>query len=417
MNRIAKHFLFFFLASASLFGQVEYEVNPPEYIKSIIFRGPNEGDQFPIIKLGESITLLFDDIRAREADYYYTIQHCNFDWTPSTNLSKFEYLRGFDNERIIDYSNSFGTLQSYSTYRLRLPNQETGFKLSGNYIMKIYDDDDELMFTRRFVIYQDAAAVGVSTFRSRDMSIIDQAQAVRFTINLTGVRVQNPMQEVKVALLQNYDWNTAITNLKPQFVLGNELSYRYDKEASFWGGNEYFNFDNKDILGANASISHTERTDLHHNYLYTNITRENRPYTYNPDINGDFVIRTLQGRNNRTEAEYAYVHFSLENYRKIGFGSIHVYGKFNNYAIDDSTKMTYNENTGLYQCTLLLKQGFYNYKYILVDENGNIDDTAISGSFSQTENTYTVLVYFRRFGDRHDSVIGVGSGTSVNINN
>ena len=109
--------------------QVQEEVNPPYNIKSIVFKGPTE-DQFPIIKLGETIFLEFDDITASEQDYYFKIVHCNYDWTPSI-LLKSEYLVGTDNQRIIDYQNSLTTLQPFSNYKLTLPNSQLKFKKTG----------------------------------------------------------------------------------------------------------------------------------------------------------------------------------------------------------------------------------------------------------------------------------------------
>nr|WP_317170244.1 hypothetical protein [Winogradskyella eckloniae] len=67
---------------------------------------------------------------------------------------------------------------------------------------------------------------------------------------------------------------------------------------------------------------------------------------------------------------------------------------------------------------MLLKQGFYNYKYVLVDkESGAIDEGAISGNFWQTENNYKVLVYYRDLGARFDRLVGYGEASSTNITN
>jgi len=80
-------------------------------------------------------------------------------------------------------------------------------------------------------------------------------QVVQFTINTNQVKLVNPNKEVKVAIIQNYQWPTTISNISPQFILGTELVYKYDKETSFFGGNEYFNFDTKDLRAPSSSIS------------------------------------------------------------------------------------------------------------------------------------------------------------------
>lgn len=409
-----KHLLFLFWGLSAL-SQVQQEVVAPENIKSITFKGPTE-DQFPIIQLGDPIRLEFDDLSASEQDYYYRILHCDYDWTPS-KLLKSQYLKGTDNQRIITYENSYTTLQPYSNYKLTLPNTQVGFKVSGNYVLEIYNADDELQFSRRFVIFRDLVQVGATIKRSRDFEFIGKKQSVQFTINPSGIQLINPKKEVKVALLQNYHWPTARFNIPPQFTIGNELIYRYDQETAFYGGNEYLNFDSSDLRAPTAMISGISMEDLYHHYLFTNRYRFDLEYTYFPDINGDFVIRTLQGRDSSREAEYTWVHFSLPYSEMIGLDEVYVFGKFNNYALEDLNRMQFNEATGKLEAKLLLKQGFYNFKYAIGRADNTVELNSVSGSFDYAENTYTILVYYRDFGDIYDSVIGIGTANSSTISN
>ncbi|EAR00748.1 hypothetical protein FB2170_16726 [Maribacter sp. HTCC2170] len=406
--------MFLLFASTGL-SQVQEEVNPPEHIKSVIFKGEKE-DQFPIVEIGEPIFLEFDDLLANEQDYYYKIVHCDYDWSPS-RLLKSQYLSGIDNQRILDYENSYSTLQSYSNYKLTIPNSNVRLKVSGNYLLEIYNSSYELQFSRKFVVYKDLVKVGGIIKRSRDFEYLNEKQVVQFNINAGNFRLVNPKKEVKVALLQNYHWPTAVFNIKPQFTLGSELVYKYDKETSFFGGNEYLNFDTKDLRAPSSAISHIEIGELYNHYLFSNRIRANRPYTYFPDINGDFVVRTLQGTDVSREAEYTNVHFSLPYSDAIGLDDVYVYGKHNNYAFTNENKMIYNEKNGMMEGTVKMKQGFYNYKYVIQRGSEQIDLNTISGNFHFTENTYTILVYYRNFGDLYDSIIGVGSANSQNISN
>ena len=408
--------LLIFLVSIGARAQVEEEIIPPSYIKSIVFKSNNEGDQFPVVRIGEPFSLSFDDIRAAEADYYYKIIHCNYDWTPS-NLSKMQYLNGLDNQRIVNYQNSYNTLQPYSNYRLDFPNNLTRLKLTGNYILKIYDSNDELQFSRRFIVFRDAVNVGAFLKRSRDLNFIASQQVVQFSINAGNFPLVNPMNEVKVAILQNHLWASAITGIKPQFVAGNQLIYKYDRETSFNGANEYLFFDNKEIRTASNGILSVELGDIYEHFLYTDQNRTPLEYTYNPDVNGDFVIRTLEGTDNDTEADYSWVHFSLKYDNSIGLDKVFVFGKFNNYELEEENELKYNEETGLLETAILLKQGFYNYKYVTLNDKNELDFVRISGNKFQTENNYLVIVYYRKFGDTYDSIIGVGSASSVNISN
>ena len=251
-------FILFF--ATSLFGQVQEEVDPPENIKSIIFKGSTD-DQFPVVKIGEQIRLEFDDILANEQDYYYKIVHCDYDWSPS-QLLKSQYLNGVDNQRIIDYENSYTTLQPYSNYVLTIPNDNVRLKVTGNYLIEIYNDNYELQFSRRFVVYNDTVQVGAIVKRSRDFKYLNDKQVVQININAANFRLVNPKREVKVAIIQNYYWPTAIYDMPPQFTLGTELVYKYDQETSFYGGNEFLNFDTKDLRAPTSVISHIELGDI-----------------------------------------------------------------------------------------------------------------------------------------------------------
>lgn len=410
------YILFLFgLISSSAFGQVMEEVNPPENIKTVVFKGPTE-DQFPVIQLGESMTLEFDDLTANEQDYYYKIFHCDYDWTPS-QLLKSQYLDGADNQRIIDYENSYTTLQPYSNYRLTIPNENVKLKVTGNYVLEIYNSHGDLQFSRRFVVFQDAVSVAGAVKRSRDFNFINTKQVVQFNINTASFRVVNPKKEVKVAIIQNHQWSTALYNIKPQFTIGTELVYKYNDETSFFGGNEYLNFDTKDLRSPTFAISNIEMRDVYHHYLFTNEYRYDKEYTYYPDINGDFVVRTLQGEDVSREAEYSKVHFSLPYTNQIGLDDVYVIGKFNNYDLGEENRMIFNEETGKFEATLMIKQGFYNYKYVVQREDGTIEPNLVSGNFHFTENNYLILVYYRDFGDMYDSIIGIGSINSRNISN
>ena len=417
MFKIITSFIIFICISPSLLAQYN-EIIEPEYIKTIQFNGNTKQSQLPIINLGDRLYVTFDALNGEEADFYYKITHHNFDWTLS-DLSKGEYLEGFDDVRIYDYDNSFNTLQIFSHYKLSIPNRDTRrITKSGNYLITFYDDYGDVVFSRKFMILENIVKVPTSIKRSRDLKNIETKQVVQFIIDSPNLRLTNPKETVKTLVLQNSNLNTAITNLKPQYTLGTQLVYRYDKEASFFGGNEFLYFDNKDIRGATSSIRFIELTDIYNNYLFTNGARLNRPYTYNPDINGNFEVRVLDATTNiNIEADYARLHFNLQYFEDIGDKELHVYGNFNNWTIDETTYMTYDSYTDTFRNERLFKQGFYNYKYIVVNRDGSIDQGAVCGNFWQTENEYTVLVYFRDLGARYDRIIGMGKANSTAINN
>ena len=399
------------------FSQIEKEVIPPYNIKTITF-SQNDQNAVPIFQLNDSFQFQFDDLYGNEANYYYQIVHCNYNWEPS-QLAKSEYLNGFDDQRIQDYTNSFNSLQVYSHYNLSFPNRLTQFRLSGNYVMKILNDDKEVIFSRKFILYENLVSVPMQVKRARNVALIEQKQNIEFSIKSSVINFQSPLSNVKVMLLQNGKLNNAITNIKPQYTIGNDLIYKYDTETQFWAGNEFMFFENKDIRAANNSIAAIDsKGGIYNAHLYQNVARASAPYTYFPDINGNFIVKNIGAQNNQIEADYSWVFFTLLAPNYFGKKNIYVNGMFNNYAIGDENKMDYNAERGVYEKAIMIKQGFTNYQYVISDSKGNLDEeNAVDGNFFQTENNYFALVYYRENNQRYDRIIGKGIASSVDITN
>ena len=397
-----------------LAGQVQ-EVNPPADIKTITFGTVENATGLPVVNLYDRLYLEFDVLNNLEEDFYYEIEHFDSDWTPS-QLMKTEFLAGMDNLRIVNYINSFNTYQIYSHYRLQIPNRQTRLKVSGNYLIKIFDDYGELVFSRKFMVMETMANVSVQIRRSRDVALINETQSVDFKIAPINANFNNPIATVKAVVIQNNNLKTAIYGLRPQYILGNELVYRYNNSSLFWGGNEYLFFENKDVRSTNLGVKYIDLEDLYHTYLYTNIERSNLKYTYNPDINGGFKITILDRQDPSIEADYTHVHFSLSAAEFLD-ASVYVYGGFNNFSTSEENQMTYNPKEGVYETSLLMKQGFYNYKYVVVNKESLLKEGEISGNFDETENNYKVVVYYRDLGARYDKIIGLGEANSVQMTN
>ena len=407
-------FLAFTLATA----QVEKEIVPSYNIKTVSFVQNNQ-NVVPIFQLGDAFQLQFDDLFGNDASYFYEIIHCDYNWNPS-DLQKRDYLQGFDNQRIQESSSSFNCLQIYTHYRLNLPNSNTQLKISGNYILKILNEDKEVVFSRKFIVYEDLVTVPMQVKRARTVINLDSKHNVEFIIKSNVINFQNPLKTVKTVLLQNGKFQTAINNIPPQYTMGNDLVYKYDTPTQFWAGNEFLYFDNKEIRVASNNISRIDsQKDIYSSYLFTNEARANSNYYNWPDVNGNFVVRRLFAENNEIEADYSWIYFSLSApLFRSSDGAIYVTGMFNNYALTPENKMEYNAEKGIYEKAILIKQGFTNFEYVAVKPNGTIDlENTIDGNFYQTENEYTVLVYYRENTDRYDHVIGKGTATSLNIIN
>lgn len=408
--------LIFIFTSAK--AQVQNEIDPPYNIKTASFV-QNDTNVVPIFELGSVFSFQFDDLFGNEANYYFELVHCDYNWVP-TDIPKTDYIRGFDNQRITDYSNSFNTLQGYSHYTLTFPNQfTTQLRISGNYMLKILNEEREVVFSRKFILYENHSTVACLVKRTRNLSNIDYKQNLEFTILSNDITFQTPLQSVKVLLLQNGDFKTSIKNVPPQYTIGNQLVYKYDKETQFWGGNEFLYFENKDIRAASNNVARMgSNNDVYSSYLYTNNARGNQIYTVYEDVNGNFVVKNINGFKQEIEADYAWVYFSLSAPAFQLNKDIYIAGMFNNYSLSPEYKMDYNADKGIFEKAVMIKQGFTNYQYRTVDKKGIIDyENAVDGNFYQTENEYTVLVYYKESSDRYQRVIGKGNGNSINIVN
>lgn len=396
--------------------QETIEVIPPDHIKSILFSGTQEMQPFPIISLDGLLTLRFDDLSSQVNDYYYKLKHFNADWTPSVLFSN-EIFRGFDNVRIQTFSTSFNTLQPYTHFELKLPNENTQLLVSGNYLLEIYDASDELVFSRKFCVFENQATVAAGVYRSQNLAFFETHQSLQFKISPTNFIFQNPETNVKVVLLQNYQWDSAITDITPQYFEADGLAYRYTEQTLFEGGNEFFFFDSKDLRITTPNISYVSRTERYETYLYTDPDLQYSPYSFAPDINGRFEPRTLMGnRNPHTEADYSWVYFSLSSPINPLDNEIYIYGSFNNYELEEENKLFYNPSLEIYEGIMLLKQGFYNYKYVVKNQD-ELKKNRLSGSHAQTENDYQILVYYRENGALYDALIGVGNCNSFELKN
>lgn len=416
---MVKKFIFLFLAvfSSNFIFSQDIETAAPFNIKTITFT-QSTNNVIPIFRLGEPFQFSFDDLFGNEEDYYYTITHYNYNWTTS-DLSKGEYLDGIDNQRIQDYENSFNTLQIYSHYRLNIPNNNLRITKSGNYLISIFNGDRELTFSKRFIVYEDLADVPMQIKRARKVTDLATKHNVELSVKSQNILFQNANQNVKVILFQNGKWNNAIFNVKPQYTIANDLIFKYDKETQFFAGNEYLYFDNKEIRNATNTIAYIDsKSGLYNTHLYTNSARKNSGYTYYPDVNGNFQCRSLSAQNSDVEADYTWVYFTLFSIETPAKKAIYVTGMFNNYAMTPENKMDYNADKGVFEKAILIKQGFTNFNYTVLNPNNTVaDNEAIDGNYYQTENQYTAVVYYRANGERYDRVIGKGDANSVNITN
>lgn len=375
---------------------------------------------YPVSRLnsGEKLALHFDLLDDQPETYYYTFVHCDKDWNESGVFIN-DYLDGYEENPIENYEASFNTTVHYYHYSVIFPNERVSLKISGNYIIKVYvpGEKDNPVLEQRFMLSEDAVKTSINAHRPQMTQDNNTHQQIDFNVNHAGLPVNDPYRNVYAFVLQNGRWDNAKKNLKPEFYGNNELKYSSLSEKNiFPGGNEYRYFDIKSIRYLSEYVRNIEYAAPYYNvYLHPSENREFKPYFYWKDFNGKYYIAFQEGKNPDTDADYVYVYFTLPAYQEVEGGKMYVSGALNNWQLNRNNEMVYNSHSRQYECTMLLKQGWYNYEYAFL-KNGSA--TGLTGPFEgnhyETENDYLVLIYYRNPRERYDRLIGTAVQNTLN---
>ncbi|MEO8588884.1 MAG: DUF5103 domain-containing protein [Flavobacteriales bacterium] len=367
----------------------------------------------PVIQLGsaEAVVLRFDDLQPNVENLSYTLVHCDAHWQPS-DLMQGQYLEGAYNDFVPSGRQSFNTLQPFIEYEVRLPNDIMRISMSGNYLIKVYRDSDQedLVLTRRMLVYEQQVGIEASIKASRNVDDRDIAQQVDLIVRTPQLPAGDPFADIHITMLQNMRWDDVRTDFKPRFVRGTELVYDFPEQGLFMGGNEYRNFDLKDLRYASSRVSRVvpgvgER--IYDAYLMAEPKRSIHVYTSQPDINGRFFVRNDFFDGDPLGADYVQVHFNLPMTGPLG-EQVYVYGAFSDFQCKPEYRMTWEPETSAYTLSALLKQGFYDFAYATQPSGSAAADiTAVEGSHYETENDYLVLVYFSDRIKRCDRLVGM----------
>ena len=383
------------------------------YIKTVQLHESSFDANPAILRLNgsEQLELSFDDLEADKKNYSISFVHCNANWEPS-NLMNSEFMNGFYEANFLNYDFSTNTIQKFTHYKILFPQSNVQFTKSGNYIAYVYQDNDKekIIITKRFMIYEDKVTVVANVRQAIGNDEQYEKQHIDFNVINSQYELTNPFTDMKVIITQNNRWDNAVNNIKPTFVEPRQLTYSLDDKSTFNGGNEFRYFDSRSLRTYTERVANITRDSSYkyHIELKTDDIRTFKQYSFYNDLNGGYLIKNQDMSNNADlEADYAWIHFFLP-YGTQASGNFYVLGKFTEWRLNKTNRMTYNYKKMGYECDLYVKQGYYNYTYVyLQDEKKGGDETLSEGNHWETENDYTIYVYHRQRGTYYDQLVAV----------
>lgn len=380
--------------------------------------GNQQGMPVYSLNSGDRLQLEFDDLEGNIKSYYYTYILCDYNWQP-VNLSQFDYVKGFTQNRITTYRYSSIAFTRYTHYQAMLPQTNSVPVRSGNYLLKVFLDGDtsKTVFTKQMLVLDQKAAISAQVVQPFTPQLFNTHQKLRFSATVKNINSFSAAQQVKVVILQNNRWDMALRDIPPTFVRGNTLEFNSENIGIFPGGKEWRWLDLRSLRLQSDRVDSARYTIKDTKvFLKTDVDRTGARYIYFPDFNGMYNIVTYESINPFWQGDYATVHFYFARPDSLPYPDKDIYlaGQFTNFELSDRWKMTYNQSTGKYEVAAFLKQGYYNYTYIAVDKNDPSRRQELEGNYWETENAYTILIYYKSFTDRSDQLIGVSSINSRN---
>lgn len=383
-------------------------------IKTLLVHPVNDWKGAPVINLSgdDKIKVSFDELSHDYKRYAYRLIHCDRNWKRS-NLNLLEYMEGFQENDIEAFGTSSNTLTNYTHYSLTLPNENVSIKLSGNYALEVIDRDDskKVILTACFSVVDSKSAIQGLITANTDVDTEQYHQQVHFSVNPLGWIIQQPESEISVRVSQNQLSIRTVKDLVPDQIHPDRLVYEHDQKLVFEAGNEFRRFEITSFKHAGIGTNKVEYFAPYYNAeLFESKTR-NKGYVFDKDQNGRFLVHNTDYTSDETHSDYFLVHFSYPMDVPFQDASLYLNGDLVENKLDENSRMVYNSERKAYEKTLFLKQGSYNYTYVLVSstesqQSDRYSSRQTEGSYWQTENEYQIYVYYKPVGSKYDQLIG-----------
>ena len=395
-------------------GNLNYK---PEVQTVLLFADDNPLSD-PVIPLDDMLgrlTLSFDIIDGQGEVLNYTFIHCSHDWHP-TDIQRIQYASGFESDRLDNYNFSRNTLIEYANYQLRFPNEDMMPLVSGNYLLIVYGDDlNDLYFTRRFMIVDEKAHIGVTVPRyPDDLALTDTHQQLNIKVSLNDYLSGTLQQYSFLTIRQNGRWDNAAEGLKPTYVYPDYISFEHHPQTVFEATNQYRRFNTSNFYFQSENLAHIRQTDVSFEIdIATCESRARKAYATYEDIHGEkFVYVENENLDNFSEADYCRVNFFYKSETPMDGNDLYLLGALNDWRFDVNNKMEYNYQLRGYTCSMMLKQGYYNFMFATVDrKTGEVRTDLTAGNHWETNNLYKLYFYYYNATKGYDELIGY---TTVN---
>jgi hypothetical protein len=403
--------IFLFLSHASIAQPIE-NIRVP-YIHTVQLFPSGNQLAYPVYSLqnGGKLALEFDDLDGGFKNYYYTFQLCDYQWKPA-NLNAFDYIKGFTQQKISNYRFSTIAFKRYTHYQVLFPESNMLPTRSGNYLIKVFLDGDtsKTVFSKPFLVLDSKSGISAQVVQPFTPQKYNTHQRIRFTANIKDINSFSPAQQVKAVILQNNRWDNAQISIPPTYVRGNSLEYNSEQVGVFPGGKEWRWLDLRSFrLFSDRVAEGKYGPDTAALFLKTDQDRSTVRYMYYSDFNGMYQLENWDNVNPFWQSDYARIRFSFRTNEGGPFRGKDLYliGGFTDYQLLDKWKLQYDAVADLYWLDVPMKQGFYNYSYLAVDRNNPADRQQLDGDYWETENLYTILIYYKSLTDRNDQLIGM----------